>query len=243
MDEPTRGIDVGAKAEIHALMSRLAAAGTGAAGGVLRAARSCSRMCDRILVLCEGRVTGEFHRIRRTGRRRPGGHPRRGDGAPGRTEWPERPTMTTRRATRGERRRRAPARPPGGRRRCRTRLRRAAAGARLAAGLHRPHPGRPARPRHQGRGVLEPDEPHQRGRGVLLPRHPRGRRDAGDPDRRHRPVGRLDPGHRLDGVGDDAGPPQPDAAGRSCRSACSSARSSACATASGRPGCGSSRSS
>ncbi|MEU6720272.1 sugar ABC transporter ATP-binding protein [Nonomuraea sp. NPDC046802] len=61
MDEPTRGIDVGAKAEIHALMSELAASGK----GVLVASSELPEllaMCDRILVLCEGRITGEFGR-------------------------------------------------------------------------------------------------------------------------------------------------------------------------------------
>jgi ribose transport system ATP-binding protein len=61
MDEPTRGIDVGAKAEIHALMSRLAARGT----AILMVSSELPEliaMCDRILVLCEGRLTGEFHR-------------------------------------------------------------------------------------------------------------------------------------------------------------------------------------
>ncbi|GAA2432871.1 sugar ABC transporter ATP-binding protein [Actinomadura vinacea] len=61
MDEPTRGIDVGAKAEIHALMNRLA--GEGAA--VLAVSSELPEligMCDRILVLCEGRLTGELHR-------------------------------------------------------------------------------------------------------------------------------------------------------------------------------------
>ena len=61
MDEPTRGIDVGAKAEVHALMSRLAAAGT-ALLVVSSELPELIAMCDRILVLCEGRVTGEFHR-------------------------------------------------------------------------------------------------------------------------------------------------------------------------------------
>lgn len=61
MDEPTRGIDVGAKAEIHALMSRLAADGT-AVLVVSSELPELIAMCDRILVLCEGRVTGEFHR-------------------------------------------------------------------------------------------------------------------------------------------------------------------------------------
>ncbi|NRQ30270.1 sugar ABC transporter ATP-binding protein [Nonomuraea sp. NN258] len=61
MDEPTRGIDVGAKAEIHALMSELAASGK----GVLVASSELPEllaMCDRILVLCEGRITAEFAR-------------------------------------------------------------------------------------------------------------------------------------------------------------------------------------
>jgi ribose transport system ATP-binding protein len=61
MDEPTRGIDVGAKAEIHALMSRLAGGGT-ALLVVSSELPELIAMCDRILVLCEGRVTGEFHR-------------------------------------------------------------------------------------------------------------------------------------------------------------------------------------
>jgi ribose transport system ATP-binding protein len=59
MDEPTRGIDVGAKAEIYDLMNRLAADGA----GILVASSELPEllaMCDRILVLCEGRVTGEF---------------------------------------------------------------------------------------------------------------------------------------------------------------------------------------
>jgi ribose transport system ATP-binding protein len=61
MDEPTRGIDVGAKAEIHALMDMLAARGT-AILAVSSELPELIGMCDRIVVLCEGRVTGEFHR-------------------------------------------------------------------------------------------------------------------------------------------------------------------------------------
>ncbi|MQA76907.1 MAG: ATP-binding cassette domain-containing protein [Streptosporangiales bacterium] len=59
MDEPTRGIDVGAKAEIYGLMNRLAAQGA----GILMVSSELPEllnMCDRILVLCEGRLTGEF---------------------------------------------------------------------------------------------------------------------------------------------------------------------------------------
>jgi len=61
MDEPTRGIDVGAKAEIYDLMQRLATAGL----GIVMASSELPEllaMCDRIIVLCEGRVTAEFAR-------------------------------------------------------------------------------------------------------------------------------------------------------------------------------------
>jgi ribose transport system ATP-binding protein len=61
LDEPTRGIDVGAKAEIHALMNRLAEQGT-AVLVVSSELPELIGMCDRVLVLCEGRLTGEFHR-------------------------------------------------------------------------------------------------------------------------------------------------------------------------------------
>ncbi|GHE68591.1 ribose import ATP-binding protein RbsA [Streptomyces spiralis] len=61
VDEPTRGIDIGAKAQIHALMDRLAAQGT-AILAVSSELPELIGMCDRILVLCEGRLTGEFHR-------------------------------------------------------------------------------------------------------------------------------------------------------------------------------------
>ncbi|RDI43513.1 sugar ABC transporter ATP-binding protein [Nocardia mexicana] len=61
MDEPTRGIDVGAKAEVHALMDQLARRGA-AILAVSSELPELIGMCDRILVLCEGRVTGEFHR-------------------------------------------------------------------------------------------------------------------------------------------------------------------------------------
>ncbi len=58
-DEPTRGIDVGAKAEIHALLRRLCAEGI----GVLVISSELPEilgLCDRVLVLHEGRITGEL---------------------------------------------------------------------------------------------------------------------------------------------------------------------------------------
>lgn len=59
LDEPTRGIDVGAKAEIYEQMSRLAQSGI----GILMVSSELPEllgMCDRILVLCDGWLTGEF---------------------------------------------------------------------------------------------------------------------------------------------------------------------------------------
>jgi ribose transport system ATP-binding protein len=58
VDEPTRGIDVGAKVEIHRLLRDYAAAGN----GVIMISSEMSELiglCDRIIVLHEGRVTGE----------------------------------------------------------------------------------------------------------------------------------------------------------------------------------------
>jgi ABC-type sugar transport system ATPase subunit len=61
LDEPTRGVDVGAKAEVHAIMSRLAAQGV----GILMISSELPEiigMSDRALVMCNGRITGEFTR-------------------------------------------------------------------------------------------------------------------------------------------------------------------------------------
>ncbi len=65
LDEPTRGIDVGAKAEIYALISALAQNGA----GVLMVSSELPEllaMCDRVLVLCEGRLTAELSRAQAT---------------------------------------------------------------------------------------------------------------------------------------------------------------------------------
>ena len=61
LDEPTRGIDVGAKAEIYALIRALAERGM----AVLMTSSELPELLtvsDRILVLCEGRLTAEFSR-------------------------------------------------------------------------------------------------------------------------------------------------------------------------------------
>ena len=59
LDEPTRGIDVGAKAEIHALMAKLADDGV-AIVFVSSELPEILGMSDRVLVLHEGKITGEF---------------------------------------------------------------------------------------------------------------------------------------------------------------------------------------
>jgi inositol transport system ATP-binding protein len=61
LDEPTRGIDVGAKAEIHRLMSKLAQEGK-AIIMISSELPEILGMSDRILVMHEGRVGGIFER-------------------------------------------------------------------------------------------------------------------------------------------------------------------------------------
>jgi ABC-type sugar transport system ATPase subunit len=61
LDEPTRGVDVGAKAEIHALIDELAAQGSGV---ILISSElpEVLNLSTRVLVLREGRVAGELPR-------------------------------------------------------------------------------------------------------------------------------------------------------------------------------------
>lgn len=64
-DEPTRGIDVGAKVEIYKLMNALVERGV----AVLMISSELSEvigMCDRILVMHEGRLAGELSRAEAT---------------------------------------------------------------------------------------------------------------------------------------------------------------------------------
>lgn len=61
LDEPTRGIDVGAKYEIYTIIHRLAAEGK----GVLVISSELPEvlgLCDRIYVMNAGRITGEVSR-------------------------------------------------------------------------------------------------------------------------------------------------------------------------------------
>jgi ribose transport system ATP-binding protein len=58
VDEPTRGIDVGAKVEIHRLLCEYAEAGNGVIV-VSSEMPELIGLCDRILVLHEGRLAGE----------------------------------------------------------------------------------------------------------------------------------------------------------------------------------------
>ena len=58
-DEPTRGIDVGAKNEIYKLLNALAAQGR-AIVMISSELPEILRMSHRIAVMCEGRLTGEL---------------------------------------------------------------------------------------------------------------------------------------------------------------------------------------
>jgi inositol transport system ATP-binding protein len=61
LDEPTRGIDVGAKAEIHKLITRLAGEGV-AVMMISSELPEVLGMSDRIMVMHQGRVTGFLDR-------------------------------------------------------------------------------------------------------------------------------------------------------------------------------------
>ena len=61
MDEPTRGIDVGAKHEIYEIMSALAKQGK----AIIMISSEMSEllgMADRVCVMCNGRITGEIQK-------------------------------------------------------------------------------------------------------------------------------------------------------------------------------------
>jgi rhamnose transport system ATP-binding protein len=65
LDEPTRGIDIGAKVEVHRIISELAASGL----GIILISSDLPEvlaMSDRIIVLHEGRITAEIARANAT---------------------------------------------------------------------------------------------------------------------------------------------------------------------------------
>ena len=60
LDEPTRGIDVGSKAEIYEIIDELA--GRGCAVIIVSSELpEIINMCNRCYIMCEGRMTGELH--------------------------------------------------------------------------------------------------------------------------------------------------------------------------------------
>lgn len=68
LDDPTRGVDIGAKAELYQLMEQLAAEGV----AIIVTSSELPELLtvsDRILVLCEGVITGEFTREEATEQR------------------------------------------------------------------------------------------------------------------------------------------------------------------------------
>jgi ABC-type sugar transport system ATPase subunit len=61
LHEPTRGIDVGAKAEIYQILNQLAARGI----AILIVSSELPELigqCDRMLAMHQGRITGEYSR-------------------------------------------------------------------------------------------------------------------------------------------------------------------------------------
>jgi rhamnose transport system ATP-binding protein len=58
LDEPTRGVDVGAKVQVHQLIRRLAAEGT-ATLVISSELPELLSICDRVVVMREGRISGE----------------------------------------------------------------------------------------------------------------------------------------------------------------------------------------
>ena len=59
IDEPTRGVDVGAKAEIQRMVRELAAQGSSCLV-VSSEIEELSAVCDRVVILNRGKLTGEL---------------------------------------------------------------------------------------------------------------------------------------------------------------------------------------
>ena len=58
-DEPTRGIDIGAKSEMYDLMEQLAQEGKSIIM-ISSELAEIQRLSDRVVVMCEGKITGEI---------------------------------------------------------------------------------------------------------------------------------------------------------------------------------------
>ena len=58
IDEPTRGIDVGAKADIYNLLNSLAAEGTGILA-ISSEIEELTGICNRIIIMSQGEIVGE----------------------------------------------------------------------------------------------------------------------------------------------------------------------------------------
>lgn len=65
MDEPTRGIDVGAKADVFEIMNKLATEGLGIIF-VTSELKEIMAISDRVIVMSNGKITGEFNRSEAT---------------------------------------------------------------------------------------------------------------------------------------------------------------------------------
>ena len=61
VDEPTRGVDIGAKFEIYTHLNALAQEGS-AILFISSEMEELIGVCDRILVMCSGEITGELAR-------------------------------------------------------------------------------------------------------------------------------------------------------------------------------------
>ena len=183
IDEPTRGIDVGTKAEVHRLLSDLAGEGL----AILMISSELPEvlgMADRVLVVCEGRITAELARDEATpearhARRDRLGHPHRrpaagGDGMSDTLLVEPSAISPTRRILGGL-----------------LRSREIAVAAVLVARHRVDHDQEPELPVQQRR--LARPAAH-----AVAPAAARGRPDGRDHHPQRRPVGRLDP--RADGV-------------------------------------------
>ncbi len=59
LDEPSRGVDVGARSEIHRIIRQMATSGTSCIV-ISSEVEELPDFCDRVLVLVEGHISGEL---------------------------------------------------------------------------------------------------------------------------------------------------------------------------------------